>query len=421
MTAVTRTSRRQAACSSRSRWRRWAPARGGAHDHLPARSPRADRGRSDADRRGDDGERDRRLRRADRRRHLVRPPRTPPAVHHRWRRAHRRRPGGRRARQRHLVRRPRPCRRRSSTSGSTRSRPRTARSSRTTSRTAGGRPPRARRRSPGLVGAVVAVALGGALIEPGPRGRLRSRPPACSPPRPCRPSLVTRRLGLGEAARACEDGRAARRGLRERGAPAGRPRGAHRSDHVGIRLRRAARVLRALRRAQPRPGRGGGRARCRSPSASSPRSASCLAGRAPAERVHSLLVGGAALLGAGLLAAAPADEPAGGGAGLRRRGAGRRARDRAGLPVLRALRARGQAGRYSGVFFAGRSVASAAALPLAGLAVELTGSYRAVLWFGVGRPGRAACRSSLRSAERRPRARGSRRRACARGPRAWPP
>jgi dolichol-phosphate mannosyltransferase len=42
----------------------------------------------------------------------------------------------------------------------------------------------------------------------------------------------------------------------------------------------------------------------------------------------------------------------------------------------------GEAGRYSGLFFAGRAVAAAAALPLAGLAVELTGSYTAVLWLG---------------------------------------
>jgi dolichol-phosphate mannosyltransferase len=54
-----------------------------------------------------------------------------------------------------------------------------------------------------------------------------------------------------------------------------------------------------------------------------------------------------------------------------------------GFPYFARFVPDGQAGRYSGVFFAGRSVASAAALPLAGLAVELSGSYRAVLWFGV--------------------------------------
>ncbi len=42
----------------------------------------------------------------------------------------------------------------------------------------------------------------------------------------------------------------------------------------------------------------------------------------------------------------------------------------------------GEAGRYSGLFFAGRAVAAGAALPLAGLAVELSGSYRSVLWLG---------------------------------------
>jgi hypothetical protein len=42
----------------------------------------------------------------------------------------------------------------------------------------------------------------------------------------------------------------------------------------------------------------------------------------------------------------------------------------------------GEAGRYSGLFFAGRAVAAAGALPLAGLAVELSGTYTAVLWLG---------------------------------------
>ena len=107
-----------------------------------------------------------------------------------------------------------------------------------------------------------------------------------------------------------------------------------------------------------------------------------LAGRAPAERVHSLLVTGAVLLGAGLLAAAPATSLAAAALPFAVAAVGAGIVTALGFPYFARFVPEGQAGRYSGVFFAGRSVASAAALPLAGLAVELTGSYRAVLWFG---------------------------------------
>ena len=53
-----------------------------------------------------------------------------------------------------------------------------------------------------------------------------------------------------------------------------------------------------------------------------------------------------------------------------------------GFPYFARFVPEGEAGRYSGLFFAGRAVAAGAALPLAGLAVELSGSYRAVLWLG---------------------------------------
>jgi membrane-associated phospholipid phosphatase/MFS family permease len=107
-----------------------------------------------------------------------------------------------------------------------------------------------------------------------------------------------------------------------------------------------------------------------------------LAGRAAAERVHGLLVTGAMLLGGGLLAAAPASSvaPAAPAFALAAVGAG--FVTALGFPYFARFVPNGQAGRYSGVFFAARAVASAAVLPLAGLAVELTGSYRAVLWFG---------------------------------------
>jgi dolichol-phosphate mannosyltransferase len=107
-----------------------------------------------------------------------------------------------------------------------------------------------------------------------------------------------------------------------------------------------------------------------------------LAGRAPAERVHSLLVAGAALLGIGLLAAAPAQSLAAAALPFAAAALGAGLVTALGFPYFARFVPDGQAGRYSGVFFAGRAVSSAAALPLAGVAVELTGSYRSVLWFG---------------------------------------
>ena len=104
--------------------------------------------------------------------------------------------------------------------------------------------------------------------------------------------------------------------------------------------------------------------------------------RVPSERVHPTLLSGAALLGSGLLAAslttniaavAVALVPAAYGAGLL---------TALGFPYFARFVPRGEEGGYSGVFFAGRGVASAVALPLAGLSVELTGSYRTVLMLG---------------------------------------
>jgi dolichol-phosphate mannosyltransferase len=108
-----------------------------------------------------------------------------------------------------------------------------------------------------------------------------------------------------------------------------------------------------------------------------------LAARAPAERVHSLLVAGAALLGAGLLAAAPATSLPAAAPAFAVAAVGAGIVTALGFPYFARFVPDGQAGRYSGVFFAGRAVAAAGALPLAGLAVELSGSYRAVLWFGI--------------------------------------
>jgi len=107
-----------------------------------------------------------------------------------------------------------------------------------------------------------------------------------------------------------------------------------------------------------------------------------LAGRARPERVRSLLLAGAALLGVGLLAAAPATSLAAAAPGFAVAALGAGLLTALGFPYFARFVPAGEAGRYSGLFFAGRAVAAAAALPLGGLAVELSGSYSAVLWLG---------------------------------------
>ncbi len=231
----------------------------------------------------------------------------------------------------------------------------------------------------GLIGAVVAVALGGALIEPAPAAAFALAAGVLAAT--VVPTiLVTRRLRLGERpadAKASERAAGLRELARQPGArevlvaqtlwvfgyaalPAFFVLYAERSLGLGVgaagALPLAFGVLTAL--------------------------GIVLAGRAPAERVHSLLVTGTVLLGAGLLAAAPATSVAAAAAPFAVAAVGAGIVTALGFPYFARFVPEGQAGRYSGVFFAGRSVASAAALPLAGLAVELSGSYRAVLWFG---------------------------------------
>jgi membrane-associated phospholipid phosphatase/MFS family permease len=107
-----------------------------------------------------------------------------------------------------------------------------------------------------------------------------------------------------------------------------------------------------------------------------------LSARTRPERVHRTLLAGAALLGAGLLGAGMTTSlgpvaallaPAALGAGIV---------TSLGFPYFARFVPEGEAGGFSGVFFAGRGVASAAALPLAGFAIELSGTYRSVLLLG---------------------------------------
>jgi MFS family permease len=106
------------------------------------------------------------------------------------------------------------------------------------------------------------------------------------------------------------------------------------------------------------------------------------AGRVARDRVHRMLGIGALLLGAGLLGAGMTSALAVVGLALAVAGLGAGLLTALGFPYFARFVPAGEAGAYSGVFFAGRGVASAVALPVAGLAVELTGTYRSVLWLG---------------------------------------
>ena len=107
-----------------------------------------------------------------------------------------------------------------------------------------------------------------------------------------------------------------------------------------------------------------------------------LGGRARPERVHGLLLTGAALLGSGLLAASMTTQLAAAALPLSAAALGAGLLTTLGFAYFARFVPDGEAGGYSGVFFAGRGVASAAALPLSGVAIELTGTYRTVLWLG---------------------------------------
>jgi membrane-associated phospholipid phosphatase/MFS family permease len=235
----------------------------------------------------------------------------------------------------------------------------------------------------GLVGAVVAVAIGGALIEPAPAAAFALATVVLAitvvPT-----MIVSRRLGLGEREPVAP--------AKEDGARWGRVLG-DALRHKGAREVLVAQVLWVFAYAalpsffvlyaEKSLGLGVGVA------GALPLGFGLLtaigmvvAGRAKPERVRPLLLAGAALLGGGLLAAAPAGSLAAAAPGFAAAAVGAGLVTALGFPYFARFVPDGEAGRYSGLFFAGRAVAAAAALPLAGVAVELSGSYTAVLWLG---------------------------------------
>jgi MFS family permease/membrane-associated phospholipid phosphatase len=232
----------------------------------------------------------------------------------------------------------------------------------------------------GLVGAVLAVAIGGALIDPAPAAAFALAAAVLA--LTTLPTLLTsRRQRLGERA--------------SRARPAEQPRMRMRDvlSRPGARQVLLAQTMWVFAYAalpavfvlyaEHTLGLGVGAAGALPLGFGALTAvAMVLAGRARPERVHTLLVAGTALLGAGLLAAAPATSLAAAAPAFAVAAVGAGLVTALGFPYFARFVPEGEAGRYSGVFFAGRAVAAAGALPVAGLAVELSGSYRAVLWFG---------------------------------------
>lgn len=107
-----------------------------------------------------------------------------------------------------------------------------------------------------------------------------------------------------------------------------------------------------------------------------------VAARQPPERVLPMLVAGAVLLGAGLVAAAPASSMAAAALPFAAAAVGAGLVTALGFPYFARFIPHGESGRYSGLYFASRAIASAVALPVAGFTVAATGSYRALLLQG---------------------------------------
>jgi len=104
-----------------------------------------------------------------------------------------------------------------------------------------------------------------------------------------------------------------------------------------------------------------------------------VAGRARPERVFPLLLLGAALLGGGLVAAAPAEHVAEAAVPFAAAAVGAGLVTALGFPYFARFVPTAEAGSYSGLYFSVRAVSAAVAVPLAGLLIEFTGSYRALM------------------------------------------
>ena len=107
-----------------------------------------------------------------------------------------------------------------------------------------------------------------------------------------------------------------------------------------------------------------------------------IAGRTPPERVYPLLCLGALLLGGGLAVSSLGGSIAAVSVPFAIAAVGAGLVTALGFPYFARFIPEGESGRYTGLFFSVRAIATAAALPLAGLAIELSGSYRSLLLLG---------------------------------------
>ncbi len=107
-----------------------------------------------------------------------------------------------------------------------------------------------------------------------------------------------------------------------------------------------------------------------------------IAGRTAPERVYPLLCLGALALGAGLAVSALGGSVAAVSIPFAVAAVGAGLVTALGFPYFARFIPDGESGRYTGLFFSVRAIATAVALPLAGLAIELSGSYRSLLLLG---------------------------------------
>ena len=127
-----------------------------------------------------------------------------------------------------------------------------------------------------------------------------------------------------------------------------------------------------------------------------------VAGRVRPERVFPLLLAGAALLGGGLVAAAPAGSIAAAALPFACAAVGAGLVTALGFPYFARFVPQTEAGSYSGLYFSVRAIAATVAVPLAGLLIEFTGSYRALMAQGAFALVALVPLALARIAERRP-------------------
>jgi predicted MFS family arabinose efflux permease len=105
-------------------------------------------------------------------------------------------------------------------------------------------------------------------------------------------------------------------------------------------------------------------------------------GRLHAERLRRTLLVGVALLGGGLLSAMAASSVAQAALPFASAALGAGLVSAVGFPYFSRFVPDGEEGRYAGAFFSARAIATTAALPVAGVLIATTGSYRALLAMG---------------------------------------